>query len=227
MEYPYNSAFIINDTVFVAYGGQTGTSTPAQRAAAYLIAERQMTQHIGAFLKPTIVTGTYLCATSNPVQLTYGYVRSIISVVIHSAEDAGDEYVYTASDIATYVFVRNWECGYLDIILTPVGWICCNPITPYTVEIAWESGLLTGTSVQPDMLLALTCASQIILNEVVGDGTLMNEGIGDIGIQEFSNQFYHEIRAKLGHSEFGGSAKANFISKLIKHLRPKNSLRFH
>jgi hypothetical protein len=75
--------------------------------------------------------------------------------------------------------------------------------------------------------MALTMVAQINLNEIVSDGTLINEGIGDIGVQEFSNQFYHEIRTKLGHSIFGNSAKANKAADLTKHFRAKNALRFH
>src|SRR3972149_5790771 len=50
---------ILTDTIFVDYGGHTGTSTAAQRMAAYAIAEGQAAQEIGTFVAPTMVTGTY------------------------------------------------------------------------------------------------------------------------------------------------------------------------
>jgi len=225
MDYPYGTAFLLNDSVFTSYGGLTGTSTAAQRNAAYFVAERQMTEHIGTFLKPTDVSDTYLWVTSNPFELEYGYVRSINGVTLKDAEN--DTYVYTADDISNYVLLRNWKAGYVDILLTPAGWAYYNPIFPYTVEVSWTCGLLTGTSTAPDMLMALTMVAQINLNEIVSDGTLVNEGVGDIGIQEFSNQFYHEIRTKLGHSIFGNSAKANKAANLTRHFRAKSALRFH
>lgn len=225
MEYPYNAAFILDDVGFLAYGGIVGSSTANQRKAAYYVAEREMTEHIGTFLKPTIVTGTYFWYTADPLELEYGYVRSVNGVILKDAENI--IYTYTPSDIGKYVLLRNWKAGYIDIILTPAGWTCCNPIFPYTLEVSWNCGLLTGSSLAPDMLMALTMVAQINLNEIVSDGTLINEGIGDIGVQEFSNQFYHEIRTKLGHSVFGNSAKANKAADLTKHFRAKNALRFH
>jgi hypothetical protein len=225
MEYPYFSAFILNDATFLAYGGQTGTSTLAQRNASYYVAERQMTEHIGTFLKPTTVTGTYYWPPADPLELEYGYVRSITGLIVHSMND--DQYVYTASQIEEYVLLRNWQAGYVDVLLTPVGWVHDYPLYPYQIEITTSCGLLTGTSTAPDMLLALTMVAQINLNEVVSDFTLVNEGVGDIGVQEFSNQFYHEIRTKLGRSIFGTSAKANKAADLTRHFRAKSALRFH
>ena len=224
MEYPYGSAFIIGDSVFSAYGGMTGTSTAAQRNASYYVAEREMTEHINTFLKPTTITGTYFYPPADPLELEYGYVRSINSFLIKTSLDT--EHAYTADEIHKYVLLRNWKCGYVDILLTPAGW-CYDPFNAYTVEIAYTCGLLTGSSIAPDMLMALTMVAQINLNEIVSDFTLVNEGVGDIGIQEFSNMFYHEIRTKLGHSIFGSSAKANKAADLVRHFRAKSALRFH
>jgi len=224
MEYPYFTAQILNDSTFIAYGGHTGTSTTNQRLAAYYVAERQMTEHIGTFLKPTIITGSYFYPPADPLELEYGYVRSINSFLIKTSLD--DEYTYTADEIHKYVLLRNWKAGYVDILLTPAGW-CYDPYNAYTIEIGYTCGLLTGSSIAPDMLMALTMVAQINLNEIVSDFTLVNEGVGDIGIQEFSNMFYHEIRVKLGHSIFGNSAKANKAADLTRHFRAKNALRFH
>ena len=226
MDYPYNSAQLLTDTVFALYGGDNGGSSAAQRAAAYLISERQMTEHIGAFLKPTIVTGTYLWATADPLQLEFGYVSNILSVSLNSAGNV--IYNYTPDDVQHYVMIRNARAGFVDILCTPIGWsnCSCSPLFPYTIALAYQSGLLTGTSSQPDILLALTLGAQIMLNEI-DHLNLSNEGVADIGIQEFSNSFYHEIRTKLGHSAFGSSATANMITRLTKHLRANSALRFH
>jgi hypothetical protein len=220
MEYPYQSSFILDDKTFVSYGGSTGSSTSFQRQAAYLIAERQMTSHIGAFLKPTIITGSHYWEGNNdPLALDMGYLRSIKGVSIVGGD--GLLYLYSASDLTKYVFVRNVKNSYIDLLCTPYGWGC----HPVNIEVSYESGLYTGTSMQPDVLWALTMAAQIFLNEV--DVYLSNEGVADIGVQEFSNQFYHEIRTKLGHNEFGNSAIANKIASMVKHLRSHSALRFH
>lgn len=224
MEYPYSASFILTDTIFLAYGGDNGGSTAAQRAAAYLIAERQMTEHIGTFLKPTNITGTYFWYTADPLELEYGYVHSINGVTLKDAENI--LYTYTASDISKYVLLRNWKAGYVDILLTPTGWVHCNPVFPYTLEVSWNCGLPVSVASQPDLLLALTLGAQIILNEI-DHLNLSNEGVADIGIQEFSNSFYHEIRTKLGRSAFGSSTTANMITRIINHLRSKNALKFH
>jgi hypothetical protein len=227
MEYPYSSAFILNDATFLAFGGQTGTSTVAQRGAAYYVAERQMTEHIGTFLKPTTITGTYFSAFLDPLELEYGYVRSIDGVSFYSADNL--IHVFTSGDITKHVLMRNWKAGYIDISCVPLGWSnCgCSPLYPYNIGIVETCGLLTGSSTAPDMLMALTMVAQINLNEIVSDFTLVNEGVGDIGVQEFSNQFYHEIRTKLGRSIFGTSAKANKAADLTRHFRARSALRFH
>jgi hypothetical protein len=225
MDYPYGSAFILNDAVFISYGGHTGTSTVNQRLASYYIAERQMTEHIGTFLKPTTVTGTYYWPPADPLELEYGYVHTINGLILHSSNE--QEYSYSSGEIADYVLIRNAQAGYVDILCTPSGWVHAHFIHPHTLDIVWNCGLYTGTSTAPDMLMALTIVAQINLNEIVSDFTLVNEGVGDIGVQEFSNQFYHEIRTKLGHSVFGNSAKANKAADLTRHFRAKSALRFH
>lgn len=226
MEYPYNSAFVLSDSIFTLYGGDGGGSSAAQRAAAYLISERQMTNHIGTFLQPTIVTGTYFWATADQLELEYGYVRSINGISFYSADNL--IHVFTSDEITKHVLIRNWKAGYIDISCAPLGWsnCSCSPLFPYTIEVVENCGLFTGSSSAPDMLLALTLGAQIILNEI-DHLNLSNEGVADVGIQEFSNSFYHEIRTKLGHSEFGSSSTANMINRLTKHLRAKSALRFH
>jgi len=57
--FPYTSAQFLNDSVFVDYGGMTGTSVQAQRNAAYAMAERKMSEYLETYLLPTTITGTY------------------------------------------------------------------------------------------------------------------------------------------------------------------------
>ena len=67
----------------------------------------------------------------------------------------------------------------------------------------------------------MTTYADIILNEVVGYG---NEAPGDIGVQSYTNQQYSENRVKLLRTDFGTSARAQFVKKLIEKRRRKRSV---
>lgn len=219
--YPYNSPIILNDSIFVANGGQTGTSIPAQRQSAYLIAEQQATSYIGAFLLPTIVTGTFPYAPR--IVTDHGYVSQILSVSALSIDNL-QSCTLKSSSACAYMWSDTF--GYLDVscFLSSCG--CFVNQLPYQIQIAYQSGLPTGTANQPGILLALAIAAQISLNEMVYPS--QNEGTGDIGIEEFNSMDYREKRVKMGRTAFGSSAKAYKAAQLIRstlHLaRP--SLRF-
>jgi len=228
MDYPYNSNFVLNDGVFIAYGGRTGTSTQAQRNAAYQIAEAQMSEYLHALLQPTIVTGTFLWAISDPIVTDWGRLLSVKAVKAISG-DPTITYDYTATDLEHYVIIRNATFGYVDISLVPVVLAGCavpqSNLYPYQIQMVYESGLPTATVCQPNALLALTMAAQITLNEI-DNLTLANEAMGDVGVQSFSTQGYSEIRTALGNTAFGNSAKSQKIAQLVNHLKSRVALRF-
>ena len=223
-EYPYNQAIVLTDSVFTQYGGLTGTSTVAQRQAAYLLAEEQITEHLNTFLHPTIVTGTYFWAGGNPFELDYGHILRILRVVVSDVSWSNTCAIDTATGCA---IIRNAEYGYVDVMAAMSCGGCGNLVglPPYNVQIAYESGLATGTATQPSILAALSIAAQINLNE--WDVSLANEGTADIGIQSFSNQGYSENRVKLGRSAFGSSAMAQRAKRLIDKYRSRYGLSFH
>lgn len=206
--YPFSAPIILNDTIFTAYGGQTGTWTAQQRTNAYLIAETQATNYIGSLLLPTIVTGTW--GYSPNIVTDYGYVQQVFSVNF-----------LTLNSPATSVLTSNtgyaliWEdtYGYLDVYGLLGYCNCVGGGVPYQVQIAYEAGLPTGVATQPSVLLALTMAAQISLNEMIFPS--QNEGVGDIGIQSFSSLDYREERVKMRRTAFGTSAKAEKIAQLI------------
>jgi hypothetical protein len=82
----------------------------------------------------------------------------------------------------------------------------------------YTAGLPTGTANQPDMLMALTEYAKIGINEMIGFG---NEAPGDIGVQDFQNQQYREMRVKLLRTSFGTSAKAQFIDRLLSKYKQR------
>lgn len=224
MEYPYFSPLVMTDDIFLLYGGKIGSSTTEQRQAAYLLAEEQMTEHLGAFLAQTVVTGTYMWNGGNPFELDYGYVKRILRVTVSDVNWYNSCQVDTATGCA---MIRDWKAGYVDLNYTLSCGTCGSVVgyPPYNVQVVYESGLASGTVTQPAMLAALTIASQINLNE--WDVSLSNEGVGDIGVQKFSNQAYSEERVKLGRNAFGSSALSQRAAKLVKKYRSRSGLSFH
>ena len=220
MIYPHSTPIILTDTIFAAYGGDTGTATVAQRTAAYLIGEIQMSSHIGTFLLPTIVTGTFPWPGGQHLILPYGYINSIPNVTVLSQESSCNCDLDESSGCA---FIWDDTYGYIDVRKV-AGYCACSCGPDYQVRVVMNAGLPTGSATQPDMLLALTLASEINLNRIV-DATA-NEGTGDIGIEEFSNLGYRERRIGMKRSAFGNSASANEIALMTNSYRKKRALKF-
>jgi hypothetical protein len=62
-------------------------------------------------------------------------------------------------------------------------------------------------------LLALTMAAQINLNEFAVVSA--NEGVGNVGIEEFSSLEYREKRKPWKNTSFGASAKSARVAQLV------------
>ncbi|HKZ39344.1 MAG TPA: hypothetical protein VJ044_00190 [Candidatus Hodarchaeales archaeon] len=218
--YPFSAPIILTDDVYVSYGGHTGTSTANQRQAAYLIAEMQATDEVGSFLLPVTVTGTFGWPMyPDHLVLPYAYVHSIKGVTVL------DQQAYDSCDLdesSGCAFIWNDTYGYIDP--RRVSSVCgCAYGAPYQLRIAWESGLPTGTASKANVLLALTMVAEINLNEIVDPSA--NEGVGDIGIQEFSNMQYREKRKTLKNTAFGNSARANKAAQLLRGLKRFRALK--
>ena len=218
--YPHSSPIIMTDDVFQMYGGTLENGTYAQRQATYLIAEKQMSSHIGTFLLPTIVTGTFPWPGGSHLVLPYGHINSIPGVTVLSQSSLCNCDFDEDSGCA---FILDDTYGYIDV--RKIASSCsCSCGSNYQVRVAMNAGLPTGTATQADMLLALTLASEINLNRIV-DATA-NEGTGDIGIEEFSNLGYRERRIGMKRTAFGSSAKANEIALMTNTFRKKRALKF-
>lgn len=225
IEYPYFVPIILTDAIYTAYGGQTGTTLPAQRNAAYLLAEIQMTEHLDAFLKPTTVTGTY------PVQ---GYFGETLRLEMYYLQEVSRvRYLYPGWNCAVdtqtgCAFILDHRLSYValdDCALVGCG---CNgsPQFPAVAEVVFLSGLSSGNAYQPNMLLALTMAAQNNINEMFYPMALEG-GAGDPGISEWSSMQHREIRVKtsLGDNAFGNSPIANKIAKLVKNVAPRPAIK--
>ena len=220
--YPHNSPIILTDSIFLENGGQTGSFTATQRENAYRIAEQQATSYLGTFLLPTIVTGTFGYAPR--IVTDYGYVSQILGVSILSKDNWTN---CTLRSDNGCVFVWQDTYGYLDVSCLVNYCNCAGVVAPYQVQVVYQAGLPTGVANQPAVLLALTMAAQISLNEMSFPSA--NETTGDVGVQEFSSMGYSEKRVALKANSFGNSAKANKVGQLlgsvIKRARPTLILR--
>lgn len=225
--YPYNAAIILTDSIFNRYGGQLGSSTAEQRAAAYWLAEIEMSTHLATFLLPTTITGTYPWPyPERPVTLEHAHIRSIKNVtVLSNNSDCDcdlDEYegcAFVLSDTYGYIWVRETESSCC-------GGCHCHPQPPLTFRVAYECGLASGTSYQPNMLLALTMLADNELKQMY-DPAALEGGAGDVGVQSWSSLSYSEQRMALGNFAFGNSPVANKVARLVERFRPKRALRFH
>lgn len=205
--YPYNSPIILTDTIFLAYGGMTGSSISSQRSASYFIAEQTVSDDLETLLLPTTVTGTFLYRPFNNYILDYGYINQIIQVDFLDAEEQS---FFTVDTPSIYSYLLDAERGYIGFNTF------CGGCTPYKIQAVYNAGLPSGTSYHPNVLLALTTMAQIFLNEIIGYG---NEAPGDVGIESFRNQQYSEQRKFLLRTTFGESSKAQFVWRLLSPLR--------
>jgi hypothetical protein len=219
--YPYQSAIILNDSIFVENGGQTGTWTATQRQNAYQIAEHQASNYIGTLLLPTVVTGTW--GYAGRIVTDYGYVHQIYSVNFLTINSLATS-VLTSN--TGYAWTNESTFGYVDVVGL-LGYCGCFTGIPYQVQLAYQAGLPTGVASQPSVLLALTMAAQISLNEMIFPS--QNESTGDIGVKSYSSLDYREERVKMRRTVFGTSAKAEKIANLldgaVKKARPALLLR--
>lgn len=211
--YPYRTPIILDDETFIIYGGETGTSTSAQRTAAYLAAEKRATRFIGTFLLPTTVTGTHVYNPVRNVATEFGYVHSINSVIIRSRDLDEDCSITETSKCA---YIRDDRYGILDINYA-LTCCACTPVNVYQVQVSYTAGLPTGTITSPDYLTRLVALADIELKEISGDGG--NEAPGDIGVQSFSSEGYSEKRVKLRTTTLGSSPRANWCAEGLRDLR--------
>lgn len=209
--YPYATPIILDDSVFVEYGGQTGTTTSAMRKAAYQVAEMQMTTHIDTFLLPTTVTGTWNYDTHGNTSLAteYGYVNELLWVRV--LDHSGKELRVLDGAYHNWAAIREDTYGYVFVDQCVQSYNVTS--MPYIFQAAYVCGLPTGTANQPPMLLALTMAAQLTLNEMLI--VPANETTGDAGVEEYKSLDYSEKRKKWSNSAFGASASAAKIAQLV------------
>ena len=224
--YPHTQPLILNDSIFIEYGGRTGTFSASQRQASYLIAEMQTSSYIGTLLLPTIVTGTYPFMGKKRIPTDYGYVSQLLNVNVKSKGYLSNDCSLVDNAACGYIYEDTY--GYIDF--KQVALICglsfyggigggaiVVPNLPYQIDITYQAGLPTGTANQPPVLEALTILAQIDLNEKDPGNAGVNETTGDVGVQDFRSLDYKETRAAhaLIKTALGDSAKSQRAKKLL------------
>lgn len=214
MIYPLSSAIILTDAIFTAYGGATGTSTVAQRNAAYFIAEEELSNHLSTLLLPVTVTGTVHPQANGMTYLDYCYVQSISQLLITADDDD------VISTIPHGWVLRDADMGIVklnDALAHYLGFKVENPGEIYNLAMTYTAGLPTGTANRPNVLNALTIMADIALKEICDPAA--NESTGDIGVQQFSANGYSETRVQLARTALGTSARAMAARKLVMGLK--------
>lgn len=153
---------ILTDDIFVAYGGLTGTTTVAQRQAAYSIAEGQAIQEIGTFLESTIVTGTHSWPPmSQPLQLPYTHVSVISSVV--AIHDAGCNCADDSVEIDGCAWLLDGDGGLVSLrecgntLKASCSGCSCGHYGagPLQVRVVYTAGLPANAANDPRLLMGL------------------------------------------------------------------------
>jgi hypothetical protein len=128
------------------------------------------------------------------------------------------------------VFIWDDTFGYLDVSCVANYCGCAGFPAPSQVQVVYQAGLPTGVASQPAVLLALTMAATISLNEMIFPSA--NESTGDIGIKEFTSMGYSgysEKRVATARNSFGNSAKSykvgQLLSSVIRRARPRLFIR--
>lgn len=219
--YPYNSPIVLTDELYIKYGGDQEKGTEGQRNAAFFVAEKLATSHIGTFLLPTIVTGTY--QWDSKIRLHHGHIRQVLGVTALSAK--GDCSCSVSEDTGC-AFVLDADYGYLHIRRTGGSYLmgcgCAYAFEPSQARIAYEAGLSSGTTYQDDFMLGLEIVADIMLNEIADPSG--NESPGDIGIQRWAAQGYTEERVPLRKTVIGSSPRANLAARLLDQAVPTRRL---
>lgn len=216
-EHYHLSPVILTDSMFFDYVPtchNTGTAT--QRRASYLIAEQQMMDELGTFLVPTTITGSMVWPEfPRSLLVPYDRVQAIPRVVVTAFK--GDDVLETYENAAQGI-VRDGR-GAIDVLVT--GYPYCHAMGGYMYQaiVTIQAGLPTGVSaLDTGLHMGLAMAAEVALNEIVDPGS--NEGgPGDPGVKQWGSLGYSESRQDLRRTAFGQTAKANYIRRLIEHLK--------
>lgn len=228
VDYYHLAPVILTDDMFFEYNpNMIATGTTTQRNAAYVMSEQQMMQHLQTFLIPTTVTGSFLWPLpAERIRLDHGFVSSIDRIVVTSLDNTCD--CDLTENEACAIIRSGW--GLIDamVISSAVKAGCggCGAHGGYYhALVTYTAGFPTGTSSQDVGLhMGLSKIAEVNLNEIIDPGA--NEGgPGDPGIQAWSSLGYSETRQPLVAYPFGSGPIANYVARIVRHLKKRRPLR--
>jgi hypothetical protein len=234
LPYLVTGTAVLNDDIFTAYGGDTDSSTAAQRNAAYQIAEQFAIEEVDTFLVPTTISGTFAWPQYDQrFNLPHTHVRSVSSLTaIHEAGcDCADDQV----ELSGCAWIIDSQAGIVDLRQcgeNPAGQpsIACGCTyrlhgEPLLYQIVYEAGIDAGrVAANPSALMGLTVAAELALEQII-DPSAALAGPGDPSITNFSDTGYSQSYQFLVMTAFGGSPRANYAARMLAPLKFKRALR--
>lgn len=223
MSFLVTGTYILNDSIFTEYGGATGTSTVAQRNAAYSIAEQFAIEEIGTFLVSTTVTGTFEWpVNSYRLQLPHKRVSTINSVVAQYEVACNCDLI----DISACAFLVDGDNGVVDLRQCSFTAQCScaaaqgvYSVWPKFAVVSYTAGL-PANQVQNNAaaLMGLVIAADLALEQII-DPAGAEGGPGDPSLKSFNDTGYGEVRQFLRLTKFGGSPRANMAARMLEPLK--------
>lgn len=231
--FPYlvTGTTVLTEQIFIDYGGHTGTSTQAQRNAAYQMAEQMAIEEIGTLLVPTILTGTFSWPLSDTrFMLPHTHVRSISSVT--AIHDSGCDCASSQVEIGGCAWLIDAQAGIISLeqcnSTASNSCACsCNGSygLPLLFRIVYEAGIQAGlVAANANSLLGLVTSADLALEQIIDPGGAEG-GPGDPSLSSVSDTGYSESRQFLRMTAFGGSPRANFAARMLSPLKFKRALK--
>ncbi len=104
------------------------------------------------------------------------------------------------------------------------GCNCTQIGSAYRVRIIYTAGLPVGAASDPRLLLGLTTAADLALQQIT-DQCAAEGGPGDPGVQSYSSIGYTESRFPLHMTAFGPSARANYAAGQLRVFKYNRALK--
>ncbi len=209
---------VLDDPTYFLYGGWKGESTPPQRNLAYLTAEDRMERHIGTFLTPTTVTGTFPVTVDPRLVLPHTRVLRVDGVAILREPVGSDSQDYVRrAGIARAV---DLDHGVVEVFETSSQpGTTSIPGAAKQIEIAYTAGLSDGVAASSStMVHALVIVAEEALQQIV-EPSASEGGPGAPGVQQYSMGRYSESRARIQPTTLGHTARAQFAANLVKSFQ--------
>jgi hypothetical protein len=224
---------VLDDSIFTAFGGDTDSSTAAQRNNAYQIAEQFAIEEIKTFLVPTTISGTFAWPQHDlRFNLPHTHVRSVSSLTaIHEAGcDCADDQV----ELSGCAWIIDSQAGIVDLRQCgdqsgqpSIACGCTYRLhgEPLLYQIVYEAGIEAGlVAANASAKQGLTIAAELALEQIT-DPEAAEGGPGDPSLTNFSDTGYSATRQFLLMTAFGGSPRANYAARMLAPIKFKRALR--